>query len=41
MAGSTLIRDIRIVNEGSIREGSVLIENGIISKVMLRSDPEY
>ena len=41
MAGSTLIRDIRIVNEGSIREGSVLIENGIISKVMLRSDPGY
>ena len=41
MAGSTLIRNIRIVNEGSIREGSVLIENGIISKVMLRSDPGY
>ena len=41
MTGSTLIRDIRIVNEGSIREGSVLIENGIISKVMLRSDPGY
>ena len=41
MAGSTLIRDIRIVNEGSIREGSVLIKNGIISKVMLRSDPGY
>ena len=41
MAGSTLIRDIRIVSEGSIREGSVLIKNGIISKVMLRSDPGY
>lgn len=41
MAGSTLIRDIRIVSEGSIREGSVLIENGLISKIILRSEPEY
>lgn len=41
MAGSTLIRDIRIVSEGSIREGSVLIENGLISKIILRSEPGY
>lgn len=41
MAGSTLIRDIRIVNEGSIREGSVLIDNALISKIMLRSEPGY
>lgn len=41
MAGSTLIRDIRIVNEGCIRKGSVLIDNCVISKVMLCSEPGY
>lgn len=41
MAGSTLIRDIRIVNEGRIQEGSVLIEDGIIARVMLRTDAGY
>lgn len=41
MSGSTLVRNIRIVNEDCIHEGSVLVENGIISKIMYRSGPEY
>ena len=41
MAGSTLIRNIRIVNEGRIQEGSVLIEDGIIARVMLSTDAGY
>lgn len=40
-ARTTLIKDITIVNEGCRQEGSVLIENGKISGIMLLSCPEY
>ena len=38
---STLIKDIRIVNEGRIAEGSVLIDGKTIASVLLASDPDY
>ena len=38
---STLIKDIRIVNEGRISEGSVLIDGKTIASVMLASEPDY
>ena len=41
MSVKTLIRNAHIVNEDSIREGSVLVEDGIISKILFRSCPEY
>ena len=41
MTGTTLVRDIRIVNEGCVREGSVLLADGLISKVMSGSGPGY
>ena len=37
----TLIKDIRIVNEGRMTEGSVLIEGKTIASVMQASDPDY
>ena len=39
--GSVLIRDIHIVNEGHTMEGSVLIRNGLISKVMIHRESGY
>ena len=38
---STLIKDIRIVNDGRIAEGSVLIDGKTIASVLLASDPDY
>ena len=31
--GSTLIKNAKIVNEGNIFEGEILIENGLIVKI--------
>lgn len=41
MNGRTLIRDTRIVNEDSIRKGSVLVENGFISKILFSASDGY